>query len=91
MASESKTTNNHTIIKKWVEAHQGKPSVVESTDNEKGGGLLRINFPGYEEDNLKEISWEKFFDIFDEHQLKLLYQDETEDGKESRFYKFVSE
>lgn len=91
MASESKTTNNHTIIKKWVEAHKGKPAVVESTDNQQGGGFLRINFPGYEEDNLKEISWEKFFDIFDEHQLKLLYQDQTEDGTESRFYKFVSE
>lgn len=91
MASESKTTTNHTIIRKWAEAHHGKPSVVESTDNQKGGGLLRIDFPDNKEDNLKEISWDKFFENFDANHLKLLYHEETEDGRESKYYKFLSD
>lgn len=90
--SDSKTTKDHSTIKKWTEERNGKPAVVESTTKSgKGGGLLRIDFPGYAEDNLKEISWEEFFQIFDENDLQFLYQEETKDGGESRFFKFVSD
>jgi hypothetical protein len=90
--SDSKTTKDHTTIKKWSEERDGKPAVVESTtNNSNGGGLLRINFPGYAEDNLKNISWEEFFRIFDENDLQFLYQEETKDGGKSRFFKFVDE
>ena len=83
--SDSKTTKDHTTIKKWSEERDGKPAVVESTSNSsEGGGLLRINFPGYAEDNLKNISWEEFFRIFDENDLQFLYQEETKDGGKSR-------
>lgn len=90
--SDSKTTKDHSTIKKWTEEREGKPAVVESTSNSgKGGGLLRIDFPGYAEDNLKNISWEEFFRIFDENNLQFLYQEKTKDGGESRFFKFVSD
>ncbi|WP_029035908.1 hypothetical protein [Salinimicrobium xinjiangense] len=90
--SDSKTTKDHNTIKKWTEERDGQPAVVESTSNSsKGGGLLRINFPGYAEDNLKNISWEEFFRIFDENNLQFLYQEKTKDGGESRFFKFVSD
>ena len=89
--SDSKTTTDHNTIKKWAEDRDGRPAVVESTTGSgKGGGLLRINFPGYAEDNLKNISWEEFFRIFDENDLNFLYQEETKEGGESRFFKFVS-
>lgn len=88
---ESKTTKDHSTIKKWAEERDGKPAVVKGTgDTGKGGGLLRINFPGYAEENLEDISWDKFFTIFDENNLKFLYQEETKDGEESRFFKFVN-
>jgi hypothetical protein len=90
--SDSKTTKDHNTIKTWTEERDGKPAVVESTTNSnKGGGLLRINFPGYAEDNLKNISWEEFFRIFDENNLQFLYQENTKDGGNSRFFKFVSD
>ena len=87
----SSTTKDHRKIKEWTEKRNGKPAVVKSTtsDNE-GGGLLRINFPGYAEDNLKDISWDESFEIFDNNDLQFLYQDETKDGGESRFFKFVA-
>lgn len=89
--SESKTTKDHSTILQWTEARDGKPAVVESTSNSGGGGLLRINFPGFAEDNLKNISWEEFFEIFDENNLQFVYQEETKDGKPSHFFKFVSD
>jgi len=89
--AKSKTTTNHDEIKEWAEKRGGKPSVVKGTENsEKGGGLLRINFPGFKEENLKDISWEEFFAIFDDRQLQFLYQETTADGKESRFFKLIA-
>jgi hypothetical protein len=92
MSHESKTTTSHSTIKKWAEERQGKPAIVESTGTQKKGnsGILRINFPGYAEDNLKDISWDEFFETFDENDLEFLYQEETKDGSTSRFFKFVS-
>ncbi|WP_026464266.1 hypothetical protein [Adhaeribacter aquaticus] len=89
MAGQSKTSTDHNTIKKWAEEHDGKPARVKGTGNEEGG-LLRINFPGYAEDNLEEISWEEFFKTFEDRNLAMLYQEETKDGKESRFSKFVN-
>jgi hypothetical protein len=58
---------------------------------EKGGSaLLRIDYPGFSgEDRLEKVTWEEFFEIFDENKLAFLYQDETASGEESRFSKFV--
>ena len=88
-SAQSHTTTDHKKIQKWAEERDGKPVIVEGTDK-NGGGLLRINFPGYAEDNLKEISWEEFFKIFDENNLEFIYQEDTKDGGESRFFKFVN-
>ncbi|MGE5436918.1 MAG: hypothetical protein ACM3O3_06785 [Syntrophothermus sp.] len=89
--AEAKNTTNHDEIKKWVEERNGKPSTVKSTNKKGDAGILRINFPGYSgEDTLEEISWDEFFKKFDEEKLAFLYQDETKDGSESRFFKFVN-
>lgn len=86
MSESAKTTTNHDEIKKWAEASDGKPATVKGTGDGEEAGLLRINFPGYAEDNLKDISWEEFFEKFEEKKLAFLYQDE----KDSRFNKLVN-
>ena len=85
--SASKTTTDHETIRKWVEARDGRPSRVKSA----GGnvGLLRIDF-GEPEQNFEEIGWDEFFRIFDDNKLAFLHQEETEDGRESRFNKFIN-
>jgi hypothetical protein len=89
--SEAKRTTDHDEIRKWVEERGGHPARVKGTANKDGGGLLRIDYPGYTgEGKLQEISWEEFFVEFDESDLEFLYQDKTADGKESRFSKLVS-
>jgi hypothetical protein len=88
--SDSKTTNNHDEIKKWVEARGGKPAIVKGTGSDDDVGLLRINFPGGAEDSLEDISWDQFFQEFDRRGLEFLYQDETSDHKVSRFFKLIN-
>lgn len=89
--SQGKVTTDHEEIKKWVEARGGRPARVKRTGGKGDVGLLRIDFPGYSgEDSLEEITWEEFFEKFDERELALIYQDKTADGKLSRFSKLVS-
>jgi hypothetical protein len=91
MAGESKTTTDHEKIKQWVEDRGGYPATVKDTGSKGEPGILRIDFPGYSgEDSLERISWEDFFDKFEEKKLAFLYQDKMRSGEESRFFKFVS-
>jgi hypothetical protein len=90
MSGESKTTTDHKKIQKWAEARNGKPSFVKGTGKPGDPGLLRINFPGGKESTLQDISWENFFEKFDENNLALLYQEKTATGKPSRFNKIIS-
>jgi len=90
MGAESRQTVDHDEICNWVEARGGKPARVKKTGKGDGGGLLRIDYPGFTgEDTLEEITWEEFFAAFEENNLAFLYQDETKDGKESRFSKLI--
>jgi hypothetical protein len=88
----SQTTTDLKDIKKWAEERDGKPSIVKGTeDGKNGGGVLRINFPGYRgEDSLEEVSWDEWYKVFQDRNLEFLYQDTTADGKESRFFKLVN-
>lgn len=88
--SDAKVTTDHEVIRKWVEARDGKPARVKATGDKGGAGVLRIDYPGYAgEDTLEAISWDDFFAGFEENQLAFLYQEETKDGKESRFSKLI--
>ncbi len=83
--SEATTTTNHDEIRKWAEARDGHPAMVDTGGR---GGILRIDF-GEPEENLKQIDWDAFFEIFEDNKLAFLYQDEVKGGGTSRFNKFV--
>jgi hypothetical protein len=91
MAGESKTTTDHETIRRWVEERVGRPARVKETGSNGDPGILRIDYPGRgDDDALEEISWEDFFEAFEENNLAFLYQEETADGEESRFSKLVN-
>jgi len=90
MANLSKTTQDHEEIRRWAEERGGKPSHVKSTESGDDVGIIRIDFPGYSgEGSLEEITWEEFFEKFDDNDLALIYQEETADGERSNFNKLV--
>lgn len=90
MAETSNVTTDHNEIQQWVEERGGHPARVKGTEKKGSAGLLRIDYPGFSgEDRLEEITWEEFFDAFEKNKLAFLYQEETKDGKPSRFSKLV--
>ena len=91
MAGASRSTTDHKTIRAWVEERGGKPAAVKGTGGKEDTGILRIDFPGVgDEASLEEISWDDFFEKFEEKKLAFLYQEEMKSGSESRFFKFVS-
>ncbi|MGK7390452.1 MAG: hypothetical protein ACNS60_08875 [Candidatus Cyclobacteriaceae bacterium M2_1C_046] len=83
--SQQKITTDHNKIKNWAEEHNGMPTVVKNTEKGPGAGLLRIHFEDSQDQDLKKVSWDDFFDTFEKKNLAFLYQDE----KESTFHKFI--
>ncbi len=84
-------TDNLETIKKWAEERYGKPAFVQGIINEANAGeMMRIKFPGERtQESLKDVSWEVFFDIFEENNFDFLYLQEGPDGNQSLEYKFV--
>jgi hypothetical protein len=86
----SRTTIDHDEIRAWADAREGMPACVKGTGGGGDSGLLRIDFPGFSgEESLQQITWDEFFEKFDEQNLAFLYQEQTRDGEESRFNKLV--
>jgi hypothetical protein len=92
-AAAAESTQDLETIRSWAEERGGKPATVKSTRSQRNGaGILRIDFPGYSgAGTLEEISWDEWYEKFQENNLTFLYQDRTKDGKQSRFFKLVCE
>ena len=81
---ESLSTKDHDTIRKWAEERNGKPVRI------KGAGI-ELDFPGYSGgDRFEEISWDEWFEEFDQKGLELQYQETTKDGEQSNFNKLTS-
>jgi hypothetical protein len=90
--AKAKTMTDHNEIRKWVEARGGRSAAVRSMHTKEDPGILRIEFPGApnaRDESLVEISWDEFFEKFDEAGLALLYEDERPGGERSNFNKIV--
>ena len=83
MAS-AKATTNHETIRRWAEERGGRPARVKATAGKDNSGMLRLDF-GERDPSLEAISWDEFFEKFDESDIAFLYQDETTSGDETRF------
>jgi hypothetical protein len=88
----SKVTQDHDEIRRWAEARGAQPAEVAKTHTGNETGILRFCFPkapNRNDSNLREISWDEFFEKFDENNLELVYQEQTAAGEESNFNKLV--
>lgn len=86
----SRTTTDHDEIRRWAEERGAKPACVKGTGGKGDTGMIRLDFPGYSgNESLREVTWDEFFDKFDENNLALLYQDKTASGQKSNFNKLV--
>ena len=86
----NQTTTDHDTIRRWAEARGARPSRVKATGDTNDPGILRLDFPGYSgEDALERISWEEWFEKFEDQNLALVYQEHTEQGAQSNFNKLI--
>ncbi len=85
--SSATTTTDHEFIRKWIEERGGRPSKVKGTEGGDGEGILRVDFREPDA-KLEPISWEEFFETFEDRKLAFLHQDHQGKGT-SRFFKFV--
>jgi Uncharacterized protein conserved in bacteria len=87
----SNVTTDHEEIRRWAEERGAEPACVRGTGKKGDTGVLRLDFPGYSgAQSLEHISWDEFFEKFDENGLALLYQEETASGEKSNFNKLIS-
>ncbi|MBV8650525.1 MAG: hypothetical protein JO255_03600 [Alphaproteobacteria bacterium] len=90
--AEATITIDHDEIRRWAEKRGGKPAAVASTHRNKDAGIIRLIFPdapNADDGSLEEISWDEFFQKFDEAGLALLHQERTAGGDRSNFNKLV--
>jgi hypothetical protein len=83
----SKTTTNRDEIRRWAEAHGGKPACIEGTGGRGDPGMLRLMFPDApfaKDEHLHAIDWAEWFEAFDKNGLALVYE------PTSRFSKIIA-
>jgi ferritin-like metal-binding protein YciE len=87
----TKVTTDHDEIREWAQERGAHPACVRGTGGKGDTGMIRLDFPGYSgADSLQEITWDDFFQKFDEQGLALLYQESTTRGQKSNFNKLIA-
>jgi hypothetical protein len=84
---ETLATRSHDVIRQWAEERGGTPATVSSSKRGGEPRVLRINFPGYGGRNLHQISWDEWFEPFDDRQLTFVFQQHKSDGSQSNFFR----
>jgi hypothetical protein len=82
----SLATTHHEVIRQWAEERSGVPATVEGTEHGDHLGVLRIDFGG-DNDKLRHISWDEWFETFDSRRLNFIYQEQRSDGQQSTFFR----
>ncbi len=84
-------TRSHEVITQWAGERGAKPATIGGTEHGERPGVLRFDFPGFEEGGkLQEIGWDKWFESFDQRDLVFDYQEHLRSGRQSNFFKLDS-
>jgi hypothetical protein len=88
---ESLVTHDHDVIVAWAEARDAMPATVPGTEHDGRLGVLRFDIPGYGGSRgVEHVTWEQWFETFDERQLVMIFQEHMESGRQSNFFHFNS-
>lgn len=86
-------TTEHEEIKQWAQKYGGKPQIIDDPQALADVPGLRIDFPGKIDDfllpetKIRDVSWEEFFQKFEENQLAFLYIPEFNPENPKMLYK----
>jgi hypothetical protein len=90
-----KVTTNHDEIRQWSERVGARPAVIDHADAGGDKVGLRLDFPGRDDeaelpDGVEKgtISWEDFFERFEEQQLEFIFEEEPNEEDKTQWYRF---
>jgi hypothetical protein len=88
--STTKKTTDHSEILKWAESQGAQPALVKDSASHYDPGVLRIRIPGSDlGPRVENLSWDVFFQKFDEERLALVYSEEPHAVPEHTHAKLV--
>ncbi|MCA1586507.1 MAG: DUF2934 domain-containing protein [Acidobacteria bacterium] len=77
-------TRDREVIQRWAARHLAEPATGEASasgpatvDVNDGGAGVRFNFPGFA--RFRPISWDEWFEHFEEHGLTFVYEEDVAD------------
>lgn len=92
-AGATVATNDRELIRAWASRHSAEPATGEATASgpatvnvQDGGAGIRFNFPAAA--RFRPISWDEWFQNFEEHALLFVYEREAA-GATSPGYRLV--
>lgn len=83
---ESLVTRSHAVIRRWAEERHAVPAAIPGTEHDHRPGVLRFDFPGYTGRALEHVTWEEWFEAFDQRRLVMVYQEHMRNGRISNFF-----
>jgi hypothetical protein len=88
---QSLVTRSHDVILQWANKRNAMPATIPGTEHDGRLGVLRFDIPGWgSRTSLEHVTWEQWFETFDDRRLVLIYQEEMRSGRQSNFFHFNS-
>lgn len=85
---ETRRTTDHGTIRNWLESNDLAVARTAETDRSRSGGLTVVT-EGRTDDSIKEVTWDEFFETFEDEGLAFVYRTETMGPEKQLYYEFV--
>jgi len=102
MPLSAKVTTDHNVILRWAQDRGGRPAAVTLRPGHNHTPSVSIDFPGHPAHatiaeawsasgaSIAPLTWDEFFEKFEQDGLAFLYQERTCTGMPSRLFRIVS-
>ena len=89
MLAQGKVTTDHGLIKNWAEARHGCPAVIRKITDAGIDLVLSFVFPDIDPEGIaRKLSWDEFFERFDQQHLVFVYDDDDPQQNVRRGFTF---
>jgi len=83
------STSNHENIQTWASSKRLRPTQLKRFNKENILDRLRFRFPNEQHPDEEDLTWETFFDVFDQEQLEFVMEDIADEAVENvNLYEF---
>lgn len=79
------TRDERTIVE-WATSREATPVLVSDREGDRLDTLL-LDFPGQATAKGRSVSWEDWLRTFTTSDLRFVFQEQTDDGRVSRYYR----